>query len=90
MIRSGMGIAASAMLLVLAAPGAHAQRAASWPTAGARLVRVEDVPATATTTRLRRAVGDYARIEPKGETLSTRILTVDCVTSRVRPHGAAR
>ena len=35
------------------------------------------------TTRLVRAVGDYARVEPKGDTLSTRLVTVDCTTSRV-------
>jgi hypothetical protein len=45
--------------------------------------------ATITTTELKHAVGDYARIEPKGDTLSTRVVTVDCMTSRVRsPLGA--
>jgi len=38
---------------------------------------------THTTTRLLRAVGDYARLEAKGDTLSTRVVAVDCTTSRV-------
>jgi hypothetical protein len=38
---------------------------------------------TSTTTRLLRAVGDYARLELKGDTLSTRVVPVDCLTSRV-------
>ena len=38
---------------------------------------------TNTTTQLLRAVGDYARVELKGDTLSTRVVAVDCVTSRV-------
>jgi hypothetical protein len=142
MTRPIVGIAASAMLLVVAAPAAHAQRAASWPSAGTHLVRVEDasstpavVPAsgnpaavlkpepcaarlrdpetgreyllrhssreenfaqrkagatTTTTTRLLRAVGDYARIELKGDTLSTRVIAVDCLTTRVRPPQRVR
>jgi hypothetical protein len=142
MIRSGMGIVASAMLLVCMARGAHAQRAASWPRVGIRLMRVEDVPATpagipssgnsaavitpepcaarlrdphtgreymlrhstrqeqvqshesgattTTTAQLTHAVGDYSRVEPKGDTLSTRVVTVDCLTSRVRPPQGVR
>ena len=38
---------------------------------------------TATTSRVMRAVGDYARVELKGDTLSTRVVAVDCLTSRV-------
>jgi hypothetical protein len=38
---------------------------------------------TSTTTRLLRAVGEYSRLELKGDTLSTRVVTVDCLTSRV-------
>ena len=38
---------------------------------------------TSTTIRLVRAAGDYARVEPKGDTLSTRVVAVDCMTSRV-------
>jgi hypothetical protein len=126
MARSLMGIAASAVLLACTARGAHAQAAASWPSAGTRLVRIEepstpatpDAPSeacarrlrdprtgreyllrhssakrdvarqeagttTTTTTRLLDAVGDYGRIELKGDTLSTRLVTVDCTTSRV-------
>jgi hypothetical protein len=36
---------------------------------------------TNTTTRLLRAVGDYARLELKDDTLSTRVIAVDCLTS---------
>jgi hypothetical protein len=142
MIRSGMAMAASAMLLVCTARGAHAQRVASWPRVGTHLVRVGDVPATpagvpssansaavitpepcaarlrdphtgreymlrhstrqeqfrshesgattTTTAQLTHAVGDYARIEPRGDALSTRVVTVDCLTSRVRPPQGAR
>jgi hypothetical protein len=142
MIRSGMAIAASVVLLVCTARDAHAQRAAAWPSVGTHLVRVEDVPATSasvptsgnpaavltpepcaarlrdaqtgreyllrhssreenvaqhgagatttTTTRLLRAVGDYARVELKGDTLSTRVIAVDCLTTRVRPPQGGR
>jgi len=38
---------------------------------------------TITTSRLLAAEGEYSRIELKGDTLSTRVVTVDCVTSRV-------
>jgi hypothetical protein len=44
---------------------------------------------TSTTTQAVRAVGDYARVERKGDTLSTRVVAVDCITARVvtRPAG---
>jgi hypothetical protein len=38
---------------------------------------------TSTSTTLLHAAGEYARVEPKGDTLSTRIITVDCLSSRV-------
>ncbi len=43
---------------------------------------------TSTTTRLLRAVGDYARVELTGDTLSTRLVAVDCLNSRVIPERA--
>ena len=38
---------------------------------------------TLTTSRVLAAEGEYSRIELKGDTLSTRVVTVNCVTSRV-------
>lgn len=142
MTRMAVVIAGAVLLLVCTARGADAQRAASWPSAGTHLVRVEDVPTTPaaiatsgnpaavitpepcaarlrdpqtgreyvlrhstrrehvaqheagattnTTTRLLRAVGDYSRLELKGDTLSTRVVAVDCLTSRVRPPQGVR
>jgi hypothetical protein len=126
MTRWTVGIAALATLHVSMARSARAQTADSWPSAGARLARVEEPsvpptadlassacamrlrdpktgreylvrhstaqtevaphgagPTTSTTTRLLHAVGEYARVEPKGDTLSTRVVTVDCLSSRV-------
>ena len=38
---------------------------------------------TITTSRVLAAEGEYSRIELEGDTLSTRVVTVDCVTTRV-------
>ena len=38
---------------------------------------------TSTTSRVVRARGDYARVGSKGDTLSTRVVAVDCLTTRV-------
>jgi len=126
MARWIVGITVLTMLSVFAARDARAQAAASWPSVGTLLTRVEDPsrPAasdiadgacatllrdsltrreyvlrhsvvktsvaqhqsgatTNTSTRLLRAVGDYARVESKGDTPSTRVVSVDCLTSRV-------
>jgi len=76
-------LASSACAMRLRDPRTGREYLVRHSTAQTEIAPHDAAPTTSTTTRLLHAVGEYARVEQKGDTLSTRVMTVDCLNSRV-------